>query len=171
MTRGYILTCTKIFLNTAVSCENFLLLITRIFFFGSLHLFIQFSYWKFIGVISVDLSIFFKLSNLFGSWPPVLWYSPWPWPQSPAIMFWSRLKHFWKFKADCLIYLFIIWNHFLIGNTLIIIYHDYYESLTKSKIKAHLPENWQAKNNLMYLFSAKNWSCIIKSLSEATVLV
>ena len=57
MTRGYILTCTKIFLNTAVSCENFLLLITRIFFFGSLHLFIQFSYWKFIGVISVDLSI------------------------------------------------------------------------------------------------------------------
>ena len=38
--------------------------------------------------------------------------------------------HFWKFKADCLLYLFIIWNNSIIGSALIIIYHKYYESLT-----------------------------------------
>ena len=43
MTRGNVLVSKTIFLNTAISCENILLLVTSIFFFGTLHLFIQFT--------------------------------------------------------------------------------------------------------------------------------
>ena len=41
MTRGNVLACKTIFLNTAVSYENLLLLITSIVFFSTLPLFIQ----------------------------------------------------------------------------------------------------------------------------------
>ena len=58
MTRGNVLVSKTIFLNTAISCENILLLVTSIFFFGTLHLFIQFTQWKPIEMISIDLSIF-----------------------------------------------------------------------------------------------------------------
>ena len=41
MTRGNVLACKTIFLNTAVSYENLLLLITSIVFFSTLPLFIE----------------------------------------------------------------------------------------------------------------------------------
>ena len=36
MTKGNVLACTTIILNTSISCEKLLLLIKRIFFFGTL---------------------------------------------------------------------------------------------------------------------------------------